>query len=115
MTYLSEPCPRCHKKELQQPIKNKNRMYSKCATCGRKSLFVIHHKVGGSKSYSIVQVGTPGRAMVRATFWIEKWHNEIILWSYFAGQTLVGPRSLRSHAAQWGKRKSRVGRSLLKG
>lgn len=57
MTYLSEPCPRCHKKELQQPIKNKNRMYSKCAACGRKSLFVIHHKVGGSKSYSLVRIG----------------------------------------------------------
>jgi len=33
---------------------------------------VIHDKIDGGKSYSIVPVGAPNSDMIRATFWIKK-------------------------------------------
>lgn len=76
--YLKTPCPRCGKNGLQRPEPSGHRLYSACAVCGRKSLYVIHEKIDGSKSYSIVPVGAKNNGMVRVTFWITKEHKEML-------------------------------------
>jgi hypothetical protein len=70
--YLSTPCPHdnCRKQTLNQPEPSNHRLYARCDSCGRKSLYVIHEKIDGSKSYSIVRVGAPNRNMERMTFFI---------------------------------------------
>lgn len=70
--FLEIPCPRCGEEKLQRPQQSGIRYYSKCAGCGRKSLYVIHDRIDGSQSYSIVPVGNPGSGMIRATFWITR-------------------------------------------
>jgi len=73
-TYLEIPCPypRCGEQKLQRPQMSGSRLYSQCAACNRKSLYIIHEKTDGSKTYSIVPIGAPNRDMVRATFWITR-------------------------------------------
>jgi len=75
-TYLEIPCPKCKELKLQPPTPSGNRLYSKCANCNKKSLYIIHEKVDGSKTYSIVEIGAPNRDMIRSTFWIAREHKE---------------------------------------
>ena len=69
--YLQTPCPHCKQQALELPEGNGIRLYTYCASCGRKSLYIVHYKADETKSYSVVPVGAPNRGMVRMTFWVK--------------------------------------------
>lgn len=81
MKYLAKECPYCQEKKVLQP-KGK---FALCEGCGKHSRFVIIPNEHGAR-YDLRPVGQRGRNMVRATFWIEKWHKDALL--KFAGNTL---------------------------
>jgi len=79
MKYLTTPCPRCHAKKLEQPVKHAtaDRWYSCCAGCGLKSLAQIRI-VGGKTFFKIRPIGKNKKDIVRMTFDVEIRLSEIL-------------------------------------
>ena len=98
MAHLETPCPRCGEYKLMPAEQHKNgvRWYTRCEACGNKSLYISIDHVDGSRSYSVKLVGSPGRGMVRATFWITR-EQKALLEKSPLGQSEELRRALDTH------------------